>query len=160
MTISSNVSSSREAFADELRARELYKYFRPPAQDGESPDPMLTAHAQLVAWRLHAERAMITLIDEKIQYFVAESTKTLQLDDNHEHEHPDDAIWAGVCSLCLLKFAACSFTYSTYCSASESQKLGDSVNILSQLHRQNPAGRRVLKSSTFPKTPASTLWTL
>ncbi|KAL5409698.1 hypothetical protein PMIN03_005827 [Paraphaeosphaeria minitans] len=80
---------------DELRARELYKYFRPPANDGESPDPTLTAHAQLVAWRLGAERSMITLIDEHIQYFVAESTKTLYLDNTNKHDHPDDAIWAG-----------------------------------------------------------------
>ncbi|OAL04580.1 hypothetical protein IQ06DRAFT_98983 [Phaeosphaeriaceae sp. SRC1lsM3a] len=80
---------------DEIRARELYKYFRPPREDGRSPDPTLTAHAQLVAWRLDAERSMITLIDEEIQYFVAESTKTLDLDNAHEHDHPDDAVWAG-----------------------------------------------------------------
>ncbi|KAF2441780.1 hypothetical protein P171DRAFT_418563, partial [Karstenula rhodostoma CBS 690.94] len=83
------------ANTDELRARELYKYFRPPASDGESPDPTLAAHAQLVAWRLGAERSMITLIDEHVQYFVAESTKTLHLDNHNEHDDPDDAIWAG-----------------------------------------------------------------
>jgi len=87
--------SDGDAAGDEIRARELYKYFRPPAADGGSPDPILTAHAQLVAWRLNAERSMISLIDEDIQYFVAESTKTLHLDDAHKHDHPDDAIWAG-----------------------------------------------------------------
>lgn len=86
----------RAAAKDEIRARELYKYFRPPKQDGEAPDSILTAHAQLVSWRLGAQRAMITLIDEDIQYFVAESTKTLHLDDTQQHEDPDDAIWAGV----------------------------------------------------------------
>ncbi|PVH95826.1 hypothetical protein DM02DRAFT_600223 [Periconia macrospinosa] len=97
MTLMNDVSgkSFQEATTDERRARELYKYFCPPANNGESPDPILTAHAQLVAWRLNAERSMITLIDDTIQYFVAESTKTLHLDNAHEHDHPDDAIWAG-----------------------------------------------------------------
>ncbi|KAL5114157.1 hypothetical protein ACEQ8H_007954 [Pleosporales sp. CAS-2024a] len=80
---------------DILRAQELFKYFRPPAKDGGDPDPILTAHAQLVAWRLDAQRSMISLIDEETQYFVAESTKTLHLHNPKEHEHPDDAIWAG-----------------------------------------------------------------
>jgi hypothetical protein len=83
---------------DESRARELYKYFRPPAKDGESANSILAAHAQLVAWRLNAGRSMITLIDEKIQYFVAESTKKLHFDNARQLDHPDDASWAGVCS--------------------------------------------------------------
>jgi hypothetical protein len=81
---------------DEARARELYKYFRPPVDGSAPPDTVLTAHAQLVAWRLDSERAMISFIDEETQYFVAESTKTLHLDNALRHDHPDDAIWAGV----------------------------------------------------------------
>ena len=107
--MSGSDSSGRHAAettsTDELRARELYKYFRPPAQDGEAPDTILTAHAQLVAWRLDAERAMITLIDEHVQYFVAESTKTLHLDNAHAYDHPDDAQWAGVGLPFVLLFA-------------------------------------------------------
>ncbi|KAH6622177.1 hypothetical protein C7974DRAFT_315148, partial [Boeremia exigua] len=79
---------------DRERARELYRYFRPPVA-AEPIDTVLTAHAQLAAWRLNAERAMISLIDEETQYFVAESTKTVHLDDAEQYEDPDDAIWAG-----------------------------------------------------------------
>ncbi|ORY11716.1 hypothetical protein BCR34DRAFT_483734, partial [Clohesyomyces aquaticus] len=85
--------------ADAARARELYKYFRPPTNQAdaepEPPDTILTAHAQLVAWRFNAQRAMVSLIDRETQYFVAESTKTLQLDDALQHDDPADAIWAG-----------------------------------------------------------------
>jgi hypothetical protein len=85
---------------DKERARELYKYFRPPAArasaDADPPDTVLTAHAQLVAWRFNAQRAMVSLIDRETQYFIAESTKTLHLDDALQFDDPDDAIWAGV----------------------------------------------------------------
>jgi hypothetical protein len=47
------------------------------------PDTVLTAHAQLVTWRLNCQRAMVSLIDRDVQYFVAESTKTLHLDDRY-----------------------------------------------------------------------------
>lgn len=83
---------------DQERARELYKYFQPPGVDSAQADTVLAAHAQLVAWRLNAERSMISLIDEETQYFVAESTKTLHLDNNKLHDDPGDAIWAGVSS--------------------------------------------------------------
>ena len=66
------------------RARELYRYFSPStfgASKGSKPDTVLTAHSQLVTWRLDASRAMISLIDRDVQYFVAESTKTLHIDD-------------------------------------------------------------------------------
>ncbi|KAF3035909.1 hypothetical protein E8E12_002550 [Didymella heteroderae] len=79
---------------DRERARELYKYFSPP-KGAEPTDTVLAAHAQLAAWRLHAERAMISLIDEETQYFVAESTKTVHLDDAEKYDDPEDAIWAG-----------------------------------------------------------------
>ena len=80
---------------DRERARELYKYFRPPVAS-EPLDTVLTAHAQLVSWRLNAERAMISLIDEETQFFVAESTKTVHLNDAAQYDNPEDAIWAGV----------------------------------------------------------------
>jgi hypothetical protein len=82
----------------------LYKYFAPAdfsTTGAAFPDTVLTAHAQLVyvahclffingadskyrAWRLNCQRAMVSLIDRDIQYFVAESTKTLHLDDRYE----------------------------------------------------------------------------
>jgi len=74
--------------SSKLTADQLYKYFTPPdntfsTSKPTSPDTVLTAHAQLVAWRLNCQRAMVSLIDRDMQYFVAESTKTLYLDDRY-----------------------------------------------------------------------------
>lgn len=38
---------------------------------------------------------MVSLIDRETQYFVAESTKTLDLSDSTQYDDPTDAIWAG-----------------------------------------------------------------
>lgn len=93
-----------EAAASSQRARELYRYFQPPesklgSSKATSPDTVLTAHAQLVAWRLNVQRAMISLIDRDTQYFVAESTKTLNLADTTQQDDPADALWAGCTSV-------------------------------------------------------------
>jgi len=68
------------------RAREVYKYYVPPRiptnkQPAASIDTMLGAYAQLVSWRLDSRRAMVSLIDRETQYFIAEGTKTLNLED-------------------------------------------------------------------------------
>ena len=90
--------------SDYTRARELYRYFRPPepaspttlnVHEASSPDTTLTALAQLCALRLHAKRAMISLIDREKQYFVAESTKTLDLIDTNKSEIEGDGLWFG-----------------------------------------------------------------
>jgi hypothetical protein len=100
------MAAASSAVTDSVRSRELYKYFQPPNaranSEPEPPDTVLTAHSQLVAWRFNAQRAMISLIDEKTQYFVAESTKTLALDNALEFEDPEDAIWAGVSGVRML----------------------------------------------------------
>lgn len=88
---------------DDIRAQELYQYFKPPSSDGGeleviSSDSVLTAHAQLVSWRLDTQRAMISLIDRETQYFVAESTKTLDLKNCAIFEADGDGQWAGVSS--------------------------------------------------------------
>jgi hypothetical protein len=75
-----------------------------------SPDTSLTAFCQLVTWRTGAQRAMLrwaelqwqrrttadpdSLIDDATQYFIAESTKTVDLIDNTKHA-PGDDIWMG-----------------------------------------------------------------
>ncbi|KAH8600571.1 hypothetical protein B0O99DRAFT_649305 [Bisporella sp. PMI_857] len=59
-----------------------------------SPDTALTAFCQLVTWRTGAQRAMISVIDSATQYFIAESTKTLDLVDNTKHS-PGDELWMG-----------------------------------------------------------------
>lgn len=90
---------------DDVRAQELYQYFKPPNSEtsSESGDieaiwshPVLVAHSQLVAWRMDTQRGMISLIDRDVQYFVAESTKTLDLKDPSQYENEGDAQWAGV----------------------------------------------------------------
>ncbi|OBT64970.1 hypothetical protein VE03_05631 [Pseudogymnoascus sp. 23342-1-I1] len=63
-----------------------------------SPDTALTAFCQLVSWRTGAQRAMISLIDDSTQYFIAESTKTVDLVDNTKHA-PGDEIWMGCSSV-------------------------------------------------------------
>jgi len=93
-----------EAAVSSRRARELYRYFIPPgsaipSSKATSPDTVLTAHAQLVAWRLNMQRAMVSLIDRDTQYFVAESTKTLHLDDTTQQDDAADALWAGCASV-------------------------------------------------------------
>ncbi|KAF5879053.1 putative two-component sensor protein histidine protein kinase (dhkj) protein [Botrytis fragariae] len=117
-----------EGISDSARARELYKYYQPTApintetcfpappsstepgnQNLEvqsditstkisSPDTSLTAFCQLVSWRLEVQRAMISLIDDGTQYFIAESTKSLNLVDATKHK-PGDELWLGCTSV-------------------------------------------------------------
>ncbi|ESZ90339.1 histidine kinase-group I protein [Sclerotinia borealis F-4128] len=117
-----------EGISDAARARELYKYYQPttsintescfsgprtstassfhdPGVQSDitstkisSPDTSLTAFCQLVSWRLEAQRAMISLIDEGTQYFIAESTKSLDLVDATKHK-PGDELWLGCTSV-------------------------------------------------------------
>ncbi|KAJ9654977.1 hypothetical protein H2201_008903 [Coniosporium apollinis] len=92
------------AAVDGTRARELYKYYQPArdfisASQSSSPDTVLTAHAQLVAWRLNTQRALISLCDRDTQYFIGEGSKTLSLDDTTKSDDPTDALWAGCVSV-------------------------------------------------------------
>ncbi|KAK8190037.1 uncharacterized protein BKA78DRAFT_252430, partial [Phyllosticta capitalensis] len=89
---------------DGPRARELYKYFLPDNLNkcpissrtvSGFPDKVLTSHAQLTCLRLDTERAVISLIDRDTQYFVAESTQTLDLEDVQEGGTLAEHIWAG-----------------------------------------------------------------
>lgn len=82
----------------EERARELYQYYRPPAdKKGDSvflpyADSVLQAHCQLAACRLNVQRAMICLVDKDTQFFVAEATKTLTLEDSTRSETAGDGL--------------------------------------------------------------------
>ena len=93
---------SLETIQGSLRARELYQYFNPTSRtisssQPESPDTVLTAHAQHVAIRVNCERAMINFIDRTLVYHVAEATRTLKIGDVG-HDNPEDALWLGVSS--------------------------------------------------------------
>lgn len=59
-----------------------------------SRDLSLTALAQLVALRLNAKRAMISLFDRERQYVIAEATRTLSLQEDDVHA-PGDGLWFG-----------------------------------------------------------------
>ncbi|KAK4542687.1 hypothetical protein LTR36_006259 [Oleoguttula mirabilis] len=83
----------------EERARELYQYYRPPTHERGLPtkdvvflpyaDTVLQAHCQLAALRLNVERAMICLVDKHTQFFLAEATKTLALEDSSQSDAGD-----------------------------------------------------------------------
>jgi signal transduction histidine kinase len=68
-----------------------------------------------VAWRLNANRALISLIGRQTQYFVAESTKTLNIGDDG-HEDPDDGVWAG-CSSVSKEGRLCEHTLEAMASS-------------------------------------------
>ncbi|KAL8993224.1 MAG: hypothetical protein Q9169_006507 [Polycauliona sp. 2 TL-2023] len=105
--------------ADAARERELYRYFDPPhleaaapslsarqnlsvehddpltAKPPSSPENTLTALAQLCALRLDASRAMVSVIAQDTQYFIAEATKTMDLVENNKSEADGDTLWVG-----------------------------------------------------------------
>ncbi|CAK1361857.1 uncharacterized protein RHO25_004586 [Cercospora beticola] len=82
----------------EERARELFHYYRPPKEAADEavflpyPDTVLQAHAQLAALRVDVQRAMIGLVDKNRSYFVAEATRSLDLEDTSRSEHVDDGL--------------------------------------------------------------------
>ncbi|RKF60728.1 putative two-component sensor protein histidine protein kinase [Erysiphe neolycopersici] len=111
-----------EGISDYARAQELYKYYQPSSQTliptseqdevehdlnissnvssskVSSPDTALTVFCQLTAWRMDSQRAMIR------RYFVAESTRSLDLSNSNVHA-PGDGLWLG-CSSPLSTIAA------------------------------------------------------
>lgn len=106
---SANVASHVQDLADvdDFAINTLSdKGFRPLA----SRDTTLTAFAQLAALRLNVRRAMVSLIDSKHQYILAEATRTLSLVDDTRHAE-GDALWLGTTSLAREDAVCqCSFT--------------------------------------------------
>lgn len=99
--MAASLSEAGDAYTEpedvgEERARELYQYYRPPKEVKDQslylpyPDTVLQAHAQLAAYRLDVRRALIGLVDKDSSYFVAEATKTMDLEDHKDFEHADD----------------------------------------------------------------------
>ncbi|PVH80298.1 hypothetical protein DL98DRAFT_515598 [Cadophora sp. DSE1049] len=102
---------SPRVHSESARQRELYKYWQPDesvfpsAQYDESfnrdysprpsYDSALTAYAQLGALRCNAKRGMISVVDQRSQYIIAEGTKTLSLQDGSVIDH-DDQLWFGL----------------------------------------------------------------
>lgn len=75
------------------------RYYQPedlsktPDKKRSSNDPCLTAFAQLGALRLNAKRTMITLSTENNEFVLAESGRTLNL---QQDEDENDKLWHGV----------------------------------------------------------------
>jgi hypothetical protein len=93
-----NTVAVHPTMEETVRAREVYRYYQPhnPTESlapSESPseeatnfatsqfllDTALTAFAQLIALRFEAQRAIVSLSDSEYEYFLAESTSTLNL---------------------------------------------------------------------------------
>lgn len=105
---------------DRVRARELFRYYKPdefnegspaptPALPDRNPssvrmdskpsikagDKQLSALAQLIALRLRACRTMINVIGIREQYTLIDMTKTMDLDDHTNSEAEGDGPWVG-----------------------------------------------------------------
>lgn len=98
MTIPSNHSYIEPDEVGEDRARELALYYRPQTEAQDEaiflpyPDTVLQTHAQLAAYRMDVQRAMIGLVDKDSSYFVAEATKTMDLRDTKLCEATGDGL--------------------------------------------------------------------
>ncbi|KAM0126800.1 hypothetical protein ACHAO1_009888 [Botrytis cinerea] len=77
-------------------------------EKASSPNSTLTALMQLITWRLGASRAMVSVVDDNAQYFLAEATKTLDLSDSSKHD-PGDDLWMG-CGGTIRSQALCAYT--------------------------------------------------
>lgn len=87
--------------SDERRAQELDRYYTPTNVSVlrlTERDSALPAHMQLLCWRLGMRRALVSLIDRDTQYYVAESTKTMDLHDSNSFVHEKDGPLALVSS--------------------------------------------------------------
>lgn len=79
--------------SDEQRAQELDRYYTPNNISVirlTERDSALPVHMQLLCWRLGMRRALVSLIDRDTQYYVAESTKTMDLHDSNSFVDEND----------------------------------------------------------------------
>lgn len=79
--------------SDEQRAQELDRYYTPSNKSAlrlTDRDSALPAHMQLLCWRLGMRRALVSLIDRDTQYYVAESTRTMDLHNPNDFVDEDD----------------------------------------------------------------------
>ncbi|KAI9368533.1 hypothetical protein BJX61DRAFT_546458 [Aspergillus egyptiacus] len=78
-----------------------------------SRDGVLTVFAQLAALRMHARRAVISLVDKASQYVVAEATPALRLRAPRGGEGSDE-LWLGVRKFPRKKIAMCYCAEKTF----------------------------------------------
>jgi hypothetical protein len=77
-----------------------------------SPEPTLTALAQLGALKLDCQRSFISIIDHNSQYVLAEATRSVSLCEQHIHKQ-GDALYLGIQSLPLY-WGVCPSTMKTF----------------------------------------------
>ncbi|KAI4721449.1 hypothetical protein E4T48_02283 [Aureobasidium sp. EXF-10727] len=79
--------------SDEQRAQELDKYYAPSQKSAlrlTERDSALPAFMQLLCWRLGMRRALVSLVNRDTQYYVAESTRTMDLHNSDDFVDKDD----------------------------------------------------------------------
>jgi hypothetical protein len=79
--------------SNEQRAQELDKYYTPSNKSAlrlTDRDSALPAQMQLLCWCLGMRRALVSLIDRDTQYYVAESTRTMDLHNPNDFVDEDD----------------------------------------------------------------------
>ncbi|RDW67696.1 hypothetical protein BP6252_09092 [Coleophoma cylindrospora] len=93
---------SNTPLTESLRLRDTrqYTFLHQPAQALSSTkltstDTALTAFAQLVTWRLDAQRSVVSLLDRDSQYFIAESTPTLDIGNTGNADANGAKLWMG-----------------------------------------------------------------
>ena len=77
-----------------------------------SPEPTLTALAQLGALKLQCQRSFVSIIDHNSQYVLAEATRSVSLREQDIHGE-DDALYLGIQSLPLY-WGVCPSTMKTF----------------------------------------------
>ncbi|KFY34081.1 hypothetical protein V494_07075 [Pseudogymnoascus sp. VKM F-4513 (FW-928)] len=99
-------SVAQDVMSDSQRAQELRKFYA-PFDDGSTPgsaqginqsildDGALGAYAELILWRLGGTRAMVSLIDNTTEYFVAGVTRP----SSSSNEITTSNDWFGCCTI-------------------------------------------------------------
>ena len=77
-----------------------------------SPEPTLTALAQLAAHKLQTQRAFISIIDHNSQYILAEATRSVSLNEKEIHTE-GDGLYLGIQSL-PLEWGVCPSTMKVF----------------------------------------------
>ncbi|KFY68172.1 hypothetical protein V498_10734 [Pseudogymnoascus sp. VKM F-4517 (FW-2822)] len=118
-----------EGISDSARARELYKYYQPSVainadtcfppphvSDDVRSHPDVNVRSDITTTKISSPDTALTafchLIDDATQYFIAESTMTVDLVDNTKHA-PGDEIWMG-CSTIKVAPTKAGGTYPSF----------------------------------------------
>ena len=86
-----------------------------------SPEPTLTALAQLGALKLQCQRSFVSIIDHNSQYVLAEATRSVSLREQDIHKE-GDALYLGIQSLPLY-WGVCPSTMKTFTDSGTSLEL-------------------------------------